>query len=59
MPHDKASAKAGLGTTIVEALANQLNAHVRLTDAHPGTIVSVTHSQISAVEGEPEERLAV
>ena len=59
MPHDKATAKAGLGTTIVEALANQLNASVRLIEAHPGTIVSITHSQIAAVDGGPEERLAV
>jgi two-component sensor histidine kinase len=61
MPDDKASAKPGLGTTIVEALANQLNASVRLTDAHPGTMVSIVHNQIAAVEGEsaPEERLAV
>jgi two-component sensor histidine kinase len=36
-------AKAGLGTSIVEALAKQLGAMVRVTDAGPGTVVSVRH----------------
>jgi two-component sensor histidine kinase len=49
MPKDKASSMPGLGTSIVEALANQLSARVQVADAHPGTIVSVAHSQIAAV----------
>ncbi|MGB5075996.1 MAG: histidine kinase dimerization/phosphoacceptor domain -containing protein [Sphingorhabdus sp.] len=35
--------KPGLGTGIVEALAGQLKASVTITDAAPGTRVSVTH----------------
>ncbi|MDB5456908.1 MAG: histidine kinase [Caulobacter sp.] len=43
MPKD-ALAKPGLGTSIVEALANQLQAEVRVTDGHPGTMVSIVHT---------------
>lgn len=52
MPTDAESATPGLGTSIVEALAKQLNAHVHVTGGHPGTTVSVIHSQISAVESD-------
>lgn len=37
-------AKPGLGTGIVEALARQLEATVKVTDQRPGTKVSVVHS---------------
>jgi two-component sensor histidine kinase len=50
MPKDPASTKPGLGTSIVEALAKQLSARVQVVDAHPGTKVSIVHSQIAAVE---------
>ena len=43
MPTDQASAKPGLGTGIVEALAKQLGASVRLAHAEPGTLVSIVH----------------
>ena len=36
------TAEPGLGTGIVEALARQLDAHVTITDAHPGTCVTVS-----------------
>jgi two-component sensor histidine kinase len=36
---------AGLGTSLVEALAKQLRAEVRTARAKPGTAVSVTHTQ--------------
>lgn len=49
MPRDQASITAGLGTSIVEALANQLNARVHANPAHPGTTVSVVHAHIRAV----------
>jgi len=49
MPKDAAAATAGLGTSIVEALSRQLKARVQVAAAHPGTIVSVVHSQIAAV----------
>jgi two-component sensor histidine kinase len=43
-PTDAAASKPGLGTGIVEALAGQLAAEVKITDAHPGTRVSVSRS---------------
>lgn len=43
-PKDKASAKPGLGTGIVEALAKQLGASVLTEPAKPGTLVSVVHA---------------
>ncbi|MDQ3124751.1 MAG: sensor histidine kinase [Pseudomonadota bacterium] len=52
MPKDAGSATPGLGTSIVEALARQLNAHVQVVGGHPGTTVSIVHSQISAVESD-------
>lgn len=52
MPKDTASATPGLGTSIVEALANQLRARVKVVGGHPGTTVSVIHTQISAVEAD-------
>ncbi len=50
MPRDPESLKPGLGTSIVEALANQLKAKVLVSDAHPGTAVSIVHTQLAAVE---------
>ncbi|MHB8530447.1 MAG: sensor histidine kinase [Caulobacteraceae bacterium] len=44
VPTDAASAKPGLGTSIVEALAKQLGARVEMASAHPGTAVSVIHA---------------
>ena len=38
-------AAAGLGTSLVEALAKQLQADVRIARAKPGTAVSVAHPQ--------------
>jgi two-component sensor histidine kinase len=45
-------AKAGLGTTIVQALARQLGATVSVADASPGTRVSVTHAYIPVLIGQ-------
>ena len=56
MPADPAEAKPGLGTSIVEALARQLQAHVQVANAHPGAAVSIVHNPISAVE---DDRTAV
>jgi two-component sensor histidine kinase len=44
MPKDAASATPGLGTSIVNALAEQLQARVRVVDRTPGTEVSVVHA---------------
>ena len=46
--------RTGLGTSIVAALAGQLNASVELTALHPGTQVSIKHTQIALVQDEPE-----
>jgi two-component sensor histidine kinase len=39
-----AQAKSGLGTSIVNALAQQLDAKVEVTSARAGRLVSVTHA---------------
>jgi len=44
LPADHASSKPGLGTTIVEALATQLNANVHHANTNPGTAVSIVHA---------------
>ena len=43
MAGDHSSAKPGLGTGIVDALSKQLGASVSVTDAGPGTTVSIEH----------------
>jgi two-component sensor histidine kinase len=50
MPTDAAKAIPGLGTSIVQALTQQLRAHVKVADATPGTEVSIIHTQIAAVQ---------
>ncbi|ADL02425.1 sensor histidine kinase [Brevundimonas subvibrioides] len=50
MPRDAASATPGLGTSIVEALARQLKARIQVESGSHGTLVSVIHSQLAAVE---------
>jgi two-component sensor histidine kinase len=57
MPVEPAAVKAGLGTSIVEALARQLSARVQIANVNPGTKVSVIHSQIVAVEAEADRAL--
>ena len=53
MPKDAASATAGLGTNIVQALAKQLRAIILVEDAKPGTTVSITHRPIAAIKKRP------
>lgn len=48
VPHGSGAAKPGLGTGIVDALARQLEASVQMSDARPGTIVSITHEEATA-----------
>ena len=50
VPPDVANTPPGLGTSIVEALTRQLHARVQVADAHPGTSVSIIHTQIAAVD---------
>jgi len=52
MPKDPKSAKPGLGTSIVEALAKQLGAHINIVGANPGTIVSVVHTFVPVLVGQ-------
>jgi two-component sensor histidine kinase len=53
MSKDRKTVKAGLGTSIVEALANQLQAKIEVADTHPGTAISLAHTQIFAIQGGP------
>jgi two-component sensor histidine kinase len=46
-PETLAEAKPGLGSSIVEALANQLDATIETTGGNPGTTVSIVHSEAS------------
>ena len=46
--HSHSKAKPGLGSSLVEALANQLDAGVQITDAKPGTEVSIVHTHATA-----------
>ncbi len=49
MSQNPADATPGLGTSIVDALANQLKARVEVADAHPGTLVTITHDPMAAL----------
>jgi two-component sensor histidine kinase len=51
MPTYTDNARPGLGTSIVKALATQLNARIEITDADPGTIVSLIHTDAAASTG--------
>ena len=53
MTSGAAPAKSGLGTNIVDALAGQLRAKVTVSDRKPGTSISVTHVELSALEVAP------
>ena len=47
MPTGTLPAKAGLGTSIVQALASQLGAEVKIAKGDPGTSISVAHTAAS------------
>lgn len=53
MPKDVQSAAPGLGAGIVAAFASQLRARVQVADAHPGTTVSLIHTQSAPIDLEP------
>ena len=46
MPMEPGSAKAGLGTSIVQALTKQLGASISVAGANPGTKVSIVHAHV-------------
>jgi two-component sensor histidine kinase len=47
---DASASKAGLGTSIIEALARQLQAVIKVNNADPGTAVFIAHTHIAAVQ---------
>jgi two-component system, sensor histidine kinase PdtaS len=47
MPRDPVQIRAGLGTSIVQALAAQLEATIHVEPAHPGTRVSITRARVA------------
>jgi two-component sensor histidine kinase len=49
---DPDHAKAGLGTSIVQALAQQLSAQVHVGSKNPGTLVSVVHTYTPVLVGQ-------
>jgi len=49
MPTGAASVKPGLGTSIVQALSAQLHGVIKVSDANPGTAVSIAHTQLAIV----------
>jgi two-component sensor histidine kinase len=51
MPSDPARVRVGLGTSIVQALAAQLDATVEVASAQPGTRVSIASTRIALVAG--------
>ena len=50
-----AQAKSGLGTSIVNALAQQLEARVEVVSGRQGTSVSVTHATFAKMPGEASQ----
>jgi two-component sensor histidine kinase len=56
---ETAHRRTGLGTSIVRALAGQLNASVTSTPQRPGTQVSIQHTRIALVHDEPETASAL
>jgi two-component sensor histidine kinase len=48
MPTGSNAPKAGLGTGIIEALAKNLQGEIQLSDAGPGTAVTITHIESDA-----------
>ncbi|WP_426050426.1 sensor histidine kinase [Brevundimonas sp. SL161] len=50
MPKDAASTTPGLGTSIVETLAKQLQARIQVESPGRGVVISLIHSPLAAVE---------
>jgi two-component system, sensor histidine kinase PdtaS len=48
MPPASDNAKSGLGTSIITALANQLDAKIEVAAGNPGTLVSIIHDSTDA-----------
>ncbi len=52
MPTDPALLRTGLGTSIVKALAGQLQATIDVVPAAAGTTISVEHTQVALIKSE-------
>lgn len=52
IPVDPKDAAAGLGTSIVEALAKQLEARISVLDAEPGTLVLISSTPHAGPDGQ-------
>lgn len=50
MPVGSEAPKAGLGTGIVEALVKNLSGEIELSDAGPGTIVTISHREADGLD---------
>jgi len=50
IPSTAPDTKGGLGTSIVKAIAQQLDAEISFTDARPGTVVTLRHGLSVAAE---------
>jgi len=61
MPKIPENAKAGLGSGIIEALANQLSANITVSRANPGTKVSVVHTSVPVLvcQTDKQKRVAI
>lgn len=60
MPKELPLTRSGLGTSIVQALARQLEATVETVPAAPGTVVCIEHVQVALVsDHEPERTPAI
>jgi len=59
MPANHSLAKAGLGSSIVQALAKQLGAEVELIEVNPGTTVLIVYTHVAVFGGHPVEAPAL
>ena len=55
MPAASDAAKAGLGTSIVQALAAQLGAHIDVSARKPGTRISIVHTYVPVLVGATQQ----
>ncbi len=56
IPKTAKDAKPGLGTGIVEALSNNLQADITVSDAMPGTRITITHRDEAILIDTPEAK---
>ena len=52
IPSGRDAPKSGLGTGIVEALTKNLGAEIELSDANPGTAVTISHRESRGISGD-------